>query len=62
MFQFGDRQSFKPMKLVTIPAKIGSKNDSKLPLLLSRKEMKKTKAKIEFNNDVILFFGQDINT
>lgn len=50
------------MKLVTIPAKIGSKNDSKLPLLLSRKEMKKTKAKIEFNNDVILFFGQDINT
>ena len=49
------------MKLITILAKIGSKNvknntdaiDSELPLLLSRKEINMAEAKIDFDNDVI---------
>ena len=53
--------SFKSMKLITILAKIGSKNvkintdaiDSELPLLLSRKEINMVEAKIDFDNDVI---------
>ena len=59
---------FKSLKSVTIPAKIGFKNnkiitnviDSELPLLLSKKEMKMSKAKIDFDNDIINIFGQDI--
>ena len=52
---------FKSLKSVTIPAKIGHKNnktvtnviDNELPLLLSKKEMKISKAKIDFDNDII---------
>ena len=35
--------------------------DTKLPLLLSKNEMKSTKVKIEFDNDIINYFGEDID-
>ena len=68
VFKFGDGKSFKSLKSVTIPAKIGHKNikivtdvfDSELPLFFSKKEMKMAKAKIDFDNDTINIFGQDI--
>ena len=70
MFKFTDGQTFKLRKLVTIPAKTGSKNAKitidvidreLLPLQSSRKEMKRIKANTDFDNDVIHIFGQDIN-
>ena len=67
-FKFGDGKSFKSLKLVIIPAKIGHNNikivtdviDNELHLLLSKKEMKMAKMKIDFDNDIINIFGQDI--
>ena len=35
--------------------------DSELPLLLSKKKMKMTKAKIDFDHDIINIFGQGTN-
>ena len=48
VFKFGDRKLFNSIKLVTIPAKTGSKYinimadviDTELPLLSSKNEMK----------------------
>ena len=68
VFKFGDGKLFKSLKSVTTPAKIGHKNikivtdviDSELPLLLSKKEMQVAKTKIDFDNDIINIFGQDI--
>ena len=68
VFKFGDGKLFKSLKSVTTPAKIGHKNikivtdviNSELPLLLSKKEIQVAKAKIDFDNDIINIFGQDI--
>ena len=67
VFKFGDGKLFNSLKLVTIPAKIGSKYidintdviDSELPLLLSKNAMKLAKVKIDFDNDIINIFGED---
>ena len=54
---------FKSLKSVTIPAKIGYKNNKIVTNVIdsvSKKEMKMSKAKIDFDNDIINIFGQDI--
>ena len=69
VFKFGDGKLFNSLKLVTIPAKIGSKYvdintnviDSELPLLLSKNAIKLAKVKIDFDNDIINIFGEDID-
>ena len=68
VFKFGE-EKHNWLESVTIPAKISHKNikivmdvtDSELPLFLSKKKMKMTKAKIDFDHDIINIFGQGTN-
>ena len=61
VFTFGDGKLFNSLKLVPIPAKIGSKFiyimtdviDAKVPLSLSKNSRKLAKVKVNFDNDII---------
>ena len=66
VFKFGDGKLFNSLKLATIPAKIGSKyvdinTDVINSELQSKNAMKLAKVKIDFGNDIINIFGEDID-
>ena len=68
LFRFGDGSKVKALKNVVIPATIGDKHckistdvvDLELPLLLSKASLKKANAVIDFENDKVTMFGQNI--
>ena len=63
-FKFGDGKLYKSLKLVAILAKNGNKDVIIMTdvinseLLLSKKAIKITKVKIDFDSDVITILGQ----
>ena len=67
-YRFGDGKKLKALKSIEIPLFIGSKRTSiivdvvraDIPLLFSRSSLNKAKAVIDFNNNLINMFGQDI--
>ena len=67
-FKFGSGQSFRSMKKVKVPARIGSMSisietdivDTEIPMLLSQNSMKKAKAKLNFGEDTVEMFGEKI--
>ena len=69
IFKFGNGEPVHSTKLVTIPTQIGSQKvrlttdviPITLPLLLSRKAMKRANTKIDFASDKINMFGNDID-
>ena len=68
VYRFGDSRKITTIENVTFPANIGGENiniqadilNSDIPLLFSRSSMKKAKMKINFQNDTINAFGQNI--
>ena len=67
-FKFGNSQVYQSLGRVTFPAVLGSKNvmitadivNTDVPLLLSKKTMKKAKTIIDFNNDSVSMFGEKV--
>ena len=68
VYRFGDGRKVTAIENVTFPANIGGENiniqadvlNSDIPLLFSRSSMKKAEMKINFQNDTINAFGQNI--
>ena len=69
LFRFGGEALYKSVGMCTIPAKLANKYifvqcdvvESEVPLLLSRKTLKKMKAVINFENDTACILGERIN-
>ena len=67
-FRFGDGKIVNSSKMAKIPAFIGNKSvsirtdivDADIPLLLSKKSMKDANILLDFSNDQIHAFGQDV--
>ena len=68
-FKFGSGQIFHSLYRVSIPANIGTKKvnietdivEADIPLLLSRKAMKKASTNINFMEDKVSMFGEDLD-
>ena len=68
-FKFGSGTVFPSLYKVQVPATLGFKKvmieadvvDSKIPMLLSRKSMKKANTKINFKEDTVTMFGEKQN-
>ena len=68
-FKFGCGQAFESIKRVKLPAKIGMRNvkietdivEAEIPMLLSKNSMKKADAKLDFVNDTVDMFGENLN-
>ena len=67
-FRFGDDKVYQSSGLVIIPAEIGGTNiniatdviETEIPLLLSKKAMKKSNTVIDFQKDNVSMFGKEI--
>ena len=67
-FKFGNPTIYKSIHKVTFPANIGSKKiyittdviDVDIPLLISKKAMKKANTTINFKDDIVTMFGETI--
>ena len=67
-FKFGSGKVFPALYRTRVPAKIGSRAltievdvvDTDIPLLLSRKAMKKAETNINFKNDTVTMFGEEL--
>ena len=67
-FRFGDGVSIQSIKKAIIPAKIGNKNvkietdivEAEIPLLLSKNSMKRADTKLDFVNDTVDMFGEEL--
>ena len=67
-FRFGDGKVVKSSKMATIPAFIGNKKlhintdivEADIPLLLSTSAMKKAQMQLNFANDTLSAFGQEL--
>ena len=68
VFRFGDGKAVKSNMSVTLPVRIGQKKvkletevvDADIPLLLSKEAMKKSDTTIDFANDTVTMFGENI--
>ena len=69
MFKFGGESLYKSVGMCTFPARLVNKDiriqcdvvESEVPLLLSRKTLKKMKAIINFENDSACILGERVN-
>ena len=67
-FKFGDGRTYKSLKRVTLPVHLAGKDERIstdvveccIPLLLSKKSMKKGKMKLDMENDLIRIKGREI--
>ena len=68
VYRFGDERKITSIESVTVPEKIEGEHiniqsdilDNDIPLLFSRPSMKKTEMRINFQNDTINAFGENI--
>ena len=68
VFKFGDGRKIPAIKRVIIPCVIGNRSikiatdviDEDIPLLLSKKSLKKGRSQIDFSNDKINILGQEV--
>ena len=68
-FKFGSGKLHQSLYMIMIPAYIGSKNvwievdviETDIPLLMSKKAMKKANTTINFKNDTVTMFGEKLN-
>ena len=69
VFKFGNDKLFKSKKLVHFPCVIGNRRvllsgdvvECHIPLLLSKKSMKKANTRIDFKSDVVEMFGAKVD-
>ena len=69
IFKFGSGTTVKSLYKVTVPACIGSKSvlietdvvKAKIPMLFSKKSMKRANTQMNFKNDSVTMFGQKLN-
>ena len=68
LFRFGDGRAVKSIQTVKIPVNVGNKKakivtdvvDVDIPLLLSKQSMKSAQTRIDFLNDSVSMFGEDV--